>query len=364
MSPSIGVAKVVLGDMPRTIQALGPVTPTATGTVLPQLSGYLTQVGFTEGETVTAGQFLAQIDPRPYQVQLEQYQAQQDKDRASLGQARSDLSRYEILLRQDSIAQQQVADQRFLVAQDEAAVEMDQANIDSAKLNLAYCHITAPVAGLVGLRLVDPGNYVTPSSTNGLAVVTTMSPMTVIFAIPQNDLQAVLAAWQTGAKMTASAWSGDDTKKIADGSLYAIGNQVDTSTGTVNLRASFPNMDHALYPNEFVNIHLLVTTLHHVLLVPTPAVQQGAPGTYVYVVRPNDTVAAQPVTAGLSDGANTVITKGLQVGDVVVTDGVDRLADGMKVTIPGAASASAGDGAAGSPVEGSRHPSPAAPLAQ
>jgi multidrug efflux system membrane fusion protein len=364
ISPSVGVAKVVLGDMPRTIQALGTVTPTATVTVLPQLSGYLTQVGFTEGETVTAGQFLAQIDPRPYQVQLEQYQAQQDKDRASLGQARSDLSRYEILLRQDSIAQQQVADQRFLVAQDEAAVEMDQANIDSAKLNLAYCHITAPVAGLVGLRLVDPGNYVTPSSTTGIAVVTTMSPMTVIFAIPQNDLQAVLAAWQTGAKMTASAWSGDDTKKIADGSLYAIGNQVDTSTGTVNLRASFPNTDHALYPNEFVNIHLLVTTLHNAVLVPTPAVQQGAPGTYVYVVRPNDTVVAQPVTAGLSDGANTVITKGVQVGDVVVTDGVDRLADGMKVTIPGAASASAGDGAAGSPAEGRRHPSPAAPLAQ
>jgi multidrug efflux system membrane fusion protein len=319
--------------MPITLEALGTVTPLATVTVLPQLSGYLTDVAFTEGETVTAGQFLAEIDPRPYQVDLEQYTAQQAKDLATLAQARSDLARYEILERQDSISQQTVADQRFLVAQDAATVQVDQANIDSAKLDLAYCHITAPVAGLVGLRLVDPGNYVTSSSSTGLAVITTMSPMTVIFAVPQTELGQVLARKQSGAVLTASAYSSDDTTKIADGTLSAIGNQVDTSTGTVNLRASFANTDSTLYPNEFVNIHLLVDTLQNAVLVPAPAVQDGAPGSYVYVVQPDNTVKVTIVTTGPTDGTNTVITKGLSAGDTVVTDGVDRLTDGMKVTI-------------------------------
>jgi multidrug efflux system membrane fusion protein len=324
---AVGVAKAVSGSMPETLEALGTVT------VLPQLSGYLTQVAFTEGETVTAGQFLAEIDPRPYQVDLEQYTAQQEKDLASLAQARSDLARYEILERQDSISLQTVADQRFLVAQDAATVQVDQANIDSAKLDLAYCHITAPVAGLVGLRLVDPGNYVTSSSSTGLAVITTMSPMTVIFSVPQTELGQVLARKQAGAVLTASAYSSDDTTKIADGTLTAISNQVDTSTGTVNLRATFPNTDSALYPNEFVNIHLLVDTLQNATLVPAPAVQDGAPGSYVYVVQPDDTVKVQPVTTGTTDGTNTVITKGVSPGDTVVVDGVDRLSDGMKVSI-------------------------------
>jgi multidrug efflux system membrane fusion protein len=332
---AVGVAKAVTGSMPETLEALGTVTPLATVTVLPQLSGYLTQVAFTEGQTVTKGQFLAEIDPRPYQVTLEQYTAQQAKDMASLGQARSDLNRYLILQRQDSISAQTVADQRFLVAQDAATVQVDQANIDSAKLNLAYCHITAPVSGLVGLRLVDPGNYVTSSSSTGLAVITTMSPMTVIFSVPQSELGQVLAARQSGATLTASAYSSDDTTKIADGTLTAIGNQVDTSTGTVNLRATFANTNSALYPNEFVNIHLLVDTLQNATLVPAPAVQDGAPGSYVYLVQPNDTVKVQVVKTGPTDGTNTVITDGLQPGDVVVTDGVDRLADGMKVSIAG-----------------------------
>ncbi len=332
---AVGVAKAVSGSMPETVEALGTVTPTATVTVLPQLSGYLTAVGFTEGETVAEGQFLAQIDPRPYEVTLEQYTAQKARDAATLAQALSDLARYETLERQDSISQQTVSDQRFLAQQDAATVQVDQANIDSAKLDLAYCHITAPVAGKVGLRLVDPGNYVTSGSTTGIAVITSIAPITVIFAVPQTELAPIIARMNSGATLTASAYSSDDTTKIADGTLTAISNQVDTSTGTVNLRATFANTDAALFPNEFVNIHLLVDTLQNATLVPSPAIQDGAPGAYVYVVNPDDTVSVQDVTTGPTDGTNTVITKGLSPGDVVVTDGVDRLKDGAKISIAG-----------------------------
>jgi multidrug efflux system membrane fusion protein len=325
--------------MPVTLEALGTVTPEATVTVLPQLSGYLTQVGFTEGQDVTAGEFLAQIDPRPYQVQLEQYQAQQAKDAATLAQAKSDFARYATLQSQNSISAQQVADQKFLVMQDAATVQVDQANIDTARLDLEYCHITAPVAGKVGLRLVDVGNYVTSGSTTGIAVITTMSPMTVIFSVPQTELAPILARLQAGASLTASAYSSDDTTKIADGTLTAVSNQAATGTGTVNLRAQFANTDEALFPNEFVNIHLLVDTLKNATLVPSPAVQSGAPGSYVYVVNADNTVSVTTVTTGVTDGTNTVITKGLSPGDVVVTDGVDRLSDGMKVTIAGPAPA-------------------------
>ncbi len=330
---AVGVAKVTSGAMPVTLEALGTVTPTATVTVVPQLSGFLTQVAFTEGQMVAQGQFLAQIDPRPYQVQLEQYSATKAKDEATLAQARSDLARYQMLQRQDSISAQQVADQAFLVQQDAASVQVDQSQIDSAKLDLTYCHITAPVAGKVGLRLVDPGNYVTSGSATGIVVITTIAPITVIFAVPQTELGAVVARMSAGATLAASAYSSDDTTKIADGTLTAISNQVDTSTGTVNLRATFPNTDSALFPNEFVNVHLLVDTLQNATLVPSPAVQTGAPGSYVYVVNPDDTVSVQTVTTGVTDGTNTVITKGLNPGEVVVTDGVDRLADGMKVSI-------------------------------
>jgi membrane fusion protein, multidrug efflux system len=330
---AVGVAKAVSGSMPVTLDELGTVTPIATVTVLPQLSGYLTQVAFTEGETVTQGQFLAEIDPRPYAIQLEQDEATLAKDTASLGQARADLARFAQLAQQDSISAQQVDDQQFLVKQDEAAVQVDQANIDSAKLNLVYCHITSPVAGRVGLRLVDPGNYVTANSTTGIAVVTTIAPTTVIFSVAQTDLSPVLVRLGQGATLSATAYASDDTTKLEDGTLKAVDNQVDTSTGMVKLRADFVNADGALFPNEFVNVHLLVNTLTNATLVPSQAVQSGAPGSYVYVVKPDDTVAVQTVTTGPTDGTNTVITKGLAPGDVVVTDGVDRLSDGAKVTV-------------------------------
>jgi membrane fusion protein, multidrug efflux system len=334
MAPqAVGVAKAVSGSMPVTLDELGTVTPIATVTVLTQISGYLTQVAFTEGETVTQGQFLAEIDPRPYQIQLEQDEATLAKDTAILGQAQADLARFEQLARQDSISAQQVEDQQYLTRQEEGSIQVDQANIDSAKLNLVYCHIISPVAGRVGLRLVDPGNYVTSGSTTGIAVVTTIAPTTVIFSVAQTDLSPVLVRLGQGATLSATAYASDDTTKLEDGTLDAVDNQVDTSTGMVKLRASFANADNALFPNEFVNVHLLVNTLTNATLVPSQAVQSGAPGSYVYVVKPDDTVGVQTVTTGPTDGTNTVITKGIAPGDVVVTDGVDRLSDGAKVTV-------------------------------
>ncbi len=332
---AVGVAQAVSGPMKVTLDELGTVTPLATVTVLPQISGYITQVGFTEGQMVQKGQFLVQIDPRPYQIQLEQYQAAMAKDQASLAQARSDLARYQKLASQDSISAQIVSDQEYAVAQDEAALKSDQVNIDSAKLDLVYCHITSPVAGRVGLRLVDVGNYVTSGSSTGLAVVTTTSPTTAIFSVAQQDLAPVLEQLEQGATLTASAYASDDVTRLEDGTLAAIDNQVNTSTGMVKLRADFANTDNMLFPNQFVNVHLLVKTLENATLVPSPAVQDGAPGAYVYVVQPDSTVKVQLVTTGPTDGVNTVITKGLKPGDEVVVDGVDRLTDGSQVTVSG-----------------------------
>ncbi len=333
---AVGVSKAALGDMPVVLDELGTVTPVSTVTVVPQISGYLTQVAFHQGQMVAKGQFLAQIDLRPYEIQLEQYKAALAKDSAALAQARSDLARYKKLAAQDSISAQQVSDQTYLVAQDEAATKVDQANIDTARLDLVYCHITSPIAGRVGLRLVDPGNYVTSGSSTGIVVVTSIAPTTVIFSVAQSNLAPVMARLAQGAILPATAYASDDTTKLEAGTLTAVDNQMNTSTGMVKLRADFANKDDRLFPNEFVNVHLLVNTLHDVVLVPTRAVQTGAPGTYVYVVDKDDIVHVQPVSTGPDNGVDTVITKGLRPGARVVTDGVDRLADGMKVSVPGA----------------------------
>lgn len=355
------MAQVTSGSMPVVLDELGTVTPIATVTVVPQLSGYLTQVAFTQGEDVTKGEFLAEIDPRPYQIQLEQFQASLAKDTAALAQARSDLSRFEILARQQSIAEQQVTDQQFLVQQDEAAIKVDQSNIDTAILDLAYCHITSPVSGRIGLRLVDPGNFVTSASATGIAVVTTIAPTTVIFSVAQTNLAPVLERLGQGAVLPAAAYSSDDTTKLEDGTLTAVNNQMNTSTGMVQLRADFANTDEKLFPNEFVNVHLLVNTLDNATLVPTQAIQSGVPGDYVYVVNENNTVSVQPVTAGTSDGTNTVITKGLTPGQTVVIDGVDRLTDGATVTVASGPSGSAAPAPA--PAPGATAPGKADPPA-
>jgi membrane fusion protein, multidrug efflux system len=335
----VSVAKATTGDMPETLNALGTVTPVATVTVLPQLSGYLTAVGYKEGQDVVKGQFLAQIDPRQYEIDKQQAEAQLAKDRASLAQARADLARYTKLNAQKSIAEQTFADQQFTVQQDEAAVQADLANIRQFDLDLTYCRIVAPVSGRVGLRLVDPGNYVTASSSPGIAVITTITPTTVQFAVPQDSLGAILQRFQSGAKLAVTASSSDNTKQLGTGTLYAISNQIVTSTGTVTLRADFANENKVLFPNEFVNVKLLVDTLQNALLVPTAAVQSGAPGNFVYRVNSNDTVSVVKVGIGASDGVHTVISSGLQANDTVVTDGMDRLSDGAKIRVSGATAA-------------------------
>jgi membrane fusion protein, multidrug efflux system len=322
--------------MPVLLNELGTVTPIATVTVVPNqaVSGYLTEVPFQEGQDVQKDQLLAQIDPRPYEVLKQQAEAQLAKDEAALGQARADLARYEQLNKQKSIAEQIYVDQKFLAEQDAAAVKADQANIAQFALDIVYCHITAPVAGRVGLRLVDAGNYITGSSSTGLAVVTTMKPTTVQFTVAQNDLDKVVERFNTaGVKLQVAAFNSDNSKQIGTGTLYALSNQMTASTGTVTLRASFPNDDEALFPNEFVNVQLLVDTLKRAVTVPTPAVLNGAPGDYVYLVNKNNTVSAHKVKLGPSDGKNTVIAEGLNVGDTVVIDGTDRLSDGAQIKI-------------------------------
>jgi multidrug efflux system membrane fusion protein len=310
----VKVAQATRGDMPETLSELGTVTPIATVTVLPQLSGYLTEVAYQEGQDVTKGQFLAEIDPRQYEIDLQQAQAALLKDQATLDQARADLARYEQLRAQKAIAEQTVTDQEFLVKQDEAQVKSDEANIAQYKLDLVYCHITA-------------------ASSPGIAVITTMKPTTVEFTVAQNDLDKVIERSNSGAKLPVTVYTSDNTRQIASGTLYAIGNQMATSTGTVTLRASFPNDDEALFPNEFVNIKLLVDTLSQAVLVPTPAVLSGAPGNYVYLVNADDSVSVRKVTLGPSDGNNTAILTGLAVGDTVVIDGTDRLSDNAKISV-------------------------------
>jgi membrane fusion protein, multidrug efflux system len=358
----VKVAQATSGDMPETLTELGTVSPIATVTVLPQLSGYLTEVGYREGQDVAKGQFLAQIDPRQYEISLQQTQAQLLKDQAALAQARSDLERFHQLRAQKAIAEQTVTDQEFIVQQDQAQVKTDQANIAQFRLDLEYCHITAPVAGRVGLRLVDPGNYVTASSTTGIVVITTMKPTTVQFTVAQNDLGKVIERFNSGAKLPVTAYSSDNTRQIATGTLYAISNQMATSTGTVTLRASFPNDDEALFPSEFVNVQLLVDTLHGAVLVPTPAVLSGAPGDYVYLANADHTVSVRKITPGPSDGKNTAILSGLSVGETVVTDGTDRLSDGAKISVAGAGSAAnAAPAAPGSHPGAKKRPGASAP---
>ena len=341
----VTVAQATLGDMPVILNQLGTVTPTATVTVMPNqaVSGYLTEVPFQEGQDVEKDQVLAQIDPRPYQAALDQAIGTLQRDQGILHEAQMDLDRFQKLVKLDSIARQQAEDQAYVVVQNEGTVKLDQAAVDTAKLNLAYSRITAPVAGRVGLRLVDPGNYISGSSSTGVAVVTTIKPTTVDFTVAQNDLQKVVERFRTpGVKLPVTAYSSDGSKKLATGTLYAINNQMTTSTGTVTLRASFANDDEALFPNEFVNVRLLVDTLHQAVLVPNAAVLSGAPGNYVYLVNKDDTASVHKVTLGPSDGKNTVIASGLAAGDSVVIDGTDRLSDGAKIKVaPAPASAPA-----------------------
>jgi multidrug efflux system membrane fusion protein len=333
----VGTATAATGDVRVIVAALGTVTPLATVTVKTQLAGQLQSLGFTEGQMVHKGDFLAQIDPRPYQAALEQDQGQLAKDQALLKQAQADLLRYQTLLRQDSIARQQADNQVYVVQQDQGAIQSDQAQIDTQKLNLAYCRIVAPVDGRVGLRQVDAGNYVQTSDANGIVVITQLQPISVVFSIAEDNLPSVLKQTHAGAKLPVTAYDRANTVKLATGELATLDNEIDTTTGTVKLRAIFPNTDESLFPNQFVNARLLVDTLKGVATVPVAAIQRGAPGTYVYLVGTDSTVAVKPVKLGVTDGDKVQIVSGLATGDKVVVDGADRLRDGVHVTAKDAA---------------------------
>jgi membrane fusion protein, multidrug efflux system len=365
---TVRVAPVVLGDMPLTVDALGTVTPFETVTVRTQIAGTLQSVAFTEGQTVKAGDFLAQIDPRPYEAALAQAQGQLAKDEALLGQAQSDLARYQQLAKQDSIAMQQVADQIALVAQDKAAIAADQAMVKTAELNVAYTHIVSPVTGRVGLRLVDPGNYLQPSDANGIVVITQIDPISVVFTTPENNLPSIAARLNSGAKLPVTVLDRDNVHALATGTLTTYDSQIDVTTGTIKMRSTFDNPNGVLFPQQFVNVRLLVDTITGATLAPNPAIQLGASGNFVYLLDDESTVSKRDVVTGATDGKHTVITSGLKAGDKVVIDGVDRLRDGAKVKVvdhpaAGGAQAGAGEGlgpssdgsAAGSANGGSQH---------
>lgn len=355
------VATAQHGDLPVYFNGLGTVTAFNTVTVHSRVDGQLVNVAFREGQFVHEGDLLVQIDPRPFQVQLEQAEGQLAKDQASRKDAQVNFERYQELFQENVIPKQQLDTQGALVGQFDGAIKSDQSQIDNAKLQLVYCRITAPISGRVGLRLVDPGNIVHAADTNGIVVITQLQPIAVLFSLPQDQLPQVNAKLRGGVQLSVDAYDRDDTQKIATGKLLTIDNQIDTTTGTYKLKSVFDNRDNALFPNQFVNVHLLVDTMHNLTIVPAPAIQRGPQGTYVYAVGADNTVKIRTVTVALTTPNTVGLSGGIDAGDVVVIDGQDKLQDGSKVAPSTAAPApatsnggarSAATGAPGAPPQG------------
>lgn len=330
---TVGVAKAALGDIPVTLSALGTVTPVATVEIQARVSGMLEKVGFKEGQMVRKGQLLAQIDPRPFQATLEQAQAQLLHDQALLDTARTDLKRYAVLKAQDSVSGQVYDTQAGLVKQDEATVAADRAAVASARLNLSFTRVTSPTDGRVGLRQVDPGNQITANQTPPFTVVTQLAPITIVFSVPEGAIGAIARKGVAGLPVTAYDRAGGTV--IGTGTLITLDNLIDPTTGTVKAKASFANHEGALFPNQFVNVVLLVDTLKNQIVVPTTAVRHGPQGDYVWALQPDSTVKSQPVKVGPGTAETVSIASGLAVGASVITDGGDRLRDGAKVILPG-----------------------------
>jgi len=361
---AVTVAHVTTADVPITIDALGTVTPLATVTVHPQVSGPIIKINFTEGQMLKAGALLAEIDARPFKAAVDQAKGQLDRDTALLANARIDLARYKTLLAENSVSEQQYATQQATVDQDDGTVAADVANLEAAQLNLDYCRITSPVAGLVGLRQVDVGNLVQANATE-IVVVTQIQPMSVLFTVPEDSLGSILERLRSGQKMAVDAFDRSVTNKLASGVLSNADNEIDPTTGTLKLRAMFDNAKLELFPSQFVNVQLLLDTVHNAIVVPGSGLQQGASGSYVYVANADNTVSMRAVTTGPGTADQVSILKGLQPGETVVVDGADQLRDGAHITIPqaGAAGAAAaqrphrtgGSGSQGSSSGGGQH---------